>query len=200
MGMPHLRHAAPQPGPFGSLRAGASELVRDALPARAISIRGFGQTHLLVPTAPGRARTPEPAGRDCHPISSRQRIVRCGPCMTFPSRAGSNTGVAPRLVPFVSGTEKRRPHCVRSRHYCVVSADPRRGSAVDRGIFIKCAAALQRRMGETGEKQPTGGQIVMSQSQLPAIDAGRQPPTVMLRVWLASDLARVRRSVRSRTG
>jgi OmpA-OmpF porin, OOP family len=31
----------------------AGELVRDGVPAGAISIRGFGQTHLLVPTGAG---------------------------------------------------------------------------------------------------------------------------------------------------
>jgi len=31
----------------------AGELVRDGVPASAITIRGFGQTDLLVPTGPG---------------------------------------------------------------------------------------------------------------------------------------------------
>jgi outer membrane protein OmpA-like peptidoglycan-associated protein len=31
----------------------AGELVRDGVPKSAISIQGFGQTHLLVPTADG---------------------------------------------------------------------------------------------------------------------------------------------------
>jgi OOP family OmpA-OmpF porin len=34
-------------------RAVAAELVRDGVPRSAIAIRGFGQTHLLVPTGPG---------------------------------------------------------------------------------------------------------------------------------------------------
>jgi OmpA-OmpF porin, OOP family len=34
-------------------RAVASELVRDGVPKSAISIRGYGETHLLVPTGPG---------------------------------------------------------------------------------------------------------------------------------------------------
>jgi outer membrane autotransporter protein len=34
-------------------QAVAGELVRDGVPASAISIRGFGETHLLVPTGPG---------------------------------------------------------------------------------------------------------------------------------------------------
>jgi outer membrane protein OmpA-like peptidoglycan-associated protein len=34
-------------------QAVASELVRDGVPRAAISIQGFGETHLLVPTGPG---------------------------------------------------------------------------------------------------------------------------------------------------
>ena len=31
----------------------AAELVRDGVPRNAITIQGFGETHLLVPTGPG---------------------------------------------------------------------------------------------------------------------------------------------------
>ena len=31
----------------------AAELVKDGVPKAAIAIQGFGETHLLVPTAPG---------------------------------------------------------------------------------------------------------------------------------------------------
>ena len=43
-----------QPGPVGAPRpAVQAELVKDGVPQNAITIQGFGDTHLLVPTGPG---------------------------------------------------------------------------------------------------------------------------------------------------
>ena len=48
-------HAAVQPGAVDAPRAERwrAELVRDGVPQNAISIQGFGETHLLVPTGAG---------------------------------------------------------------------------------------------------------------------------------------------------
>ena len=50
-------------------QAVAAELVRDGVPRQAISIQGFGETHLLVPTGRRRARAAEPPGGDHHPLT-----------------------------------------------------------------------------------------------------------------------------------
>ena len=69
-------------------RAVQAELVKDGVPANAITIQGFGETHLLVPTGARCARTAEPSGRDHHSLISRGRerrrsapqVTARGPC------------------------------------------------------------------------------------------------------------------------
>ena len=53
-------------------QAVAGELVRDGVPAGAISIQGFGETNLLVPYRSRRPRTTEQAGRDRRPVSGAE--------------------------------------------------------------------------------------------------------------------------------
>ena len=50
-------------------QAVAAELVRNGVPRQAITIQGFGETHLLVPTGGRRARAAEPPRRDHHPLN-----------------------------------------------------------------------------------------------------------------------------------